>query len=91
MSKWYEAKMTNDHQGLVIDEETGENVAVSYKKENARLIASGPDMLEALKKIAEYQPPKNIALSNALKASRYSQKEMKFIAQRAIYKAEKGA
>jgi hypothetical protein len=36
---WYEAKNCNDSQGLVISEATGENIAVSYKKENAQLIA----------------------------------------------------
>jgi hypothetical protein len=46
--KWYEAE-TGNHQGLIIDEETGENIAIAYDKANARLIASGPELLEALK------------------------------------------
>jgi len=44
---WYEAKNGNGCQSLVIGEGTGENIAVSYKKENACLIASAPDLLAA--------------------------------------------
>lgn len=43
---WYKSK-TGNHQGLVIDEQTGENIAVTYKKENARLVAAAPDLLKA--------------------------------------------
>jgi len=57
---WYEASMGNDHQGLVVDEQTGENIAVIYDKANARLIAKAPKMLETLNeviaKLADYQP-----------------------------------
>jgi hypothetical protein len=35
--RWYEAKM-GDQQGLIISEVTGENIAVTYKKENAAFI-----------------------------------------------------
>ena len=52
--KWYESKSCND-QGLVIDEETGENIAVSYKKENAALIAAAPEMRHILKHIITLQ------------------------------------
>jgi hypothetical protein len=45
---WYEAKMGNDHQGLVIEEATGRNVAVAYDKVDAPLIAAAPDLLAAL-------------------------------------------
>ena len=47
---WYESN-TGNHQGLIIAEDTGENIAVSYDKINARLISAAPEMLEALKKI----------------------------------------
>ena len=50
---WYEAKMGNDHQGLVVDEQTGANVAVAYDKANARLIAAAPDLLAVLETILE--------------------------------------
>ena len=35
--EWYEAKMAGD-QGLIINELTGENIAITYKKENAAFI-----------------------------------------------------
>jgi len=45
--KWYEAKMGN-HQGLIVDEKTGANIAVVYDKKNAPLIAAAPELAEAL-------------------------------------------
>jgi hypothetical protein len=36
---WYEAK-TGSHQGLVVEEETGRNVAVTYDKADATLIVA---------------------------------------------------
>ncbi len=47
MKQWYKANSGN-HQGLIIDEKTGDNIAISYKKEDADLIAAAPDLLEAL-------------------------------------------
>lgn len=47
MKPWYEAK-TGNHQGLVIEEETGRNVAVVYDKADARLIAAAPALYAAL-------------------------------------------
>ena len=35
-------------QGLIIDEKTGENIAIVYKKENAPLLSAAPDMAEVL-------------------------------------------
>jgi len=46
MKKWYEGNTGND-QGLIIEEGTGKNIAVSYDKGDAPLIAAAPDMLEA--------------------------------------------
>jgi hypothetical protein len=46
--KWYTANNSNDEQGLVIDESTGENIAVSYKAENASIIASAPEAISLL-------------------------------------------
>ena len=48
---WYRANMGNGHQGLVIDENTGRNVAVTYAKEDAAIVSAAPDMLEALQHI----------------------------------------
>lgn len=43
---WYTANL--DTQGLIVDEETGRNVAVSYDAKDARLIAATPKLLKAL-------------------------------------------
>jgi len=45
---WYAGNNSNDDQGLVIQEETGENIAVTYKAANARLIAAAPELLDIL-------------------------------------------
>ena len=47
---WYAAK-TGNHQGLIIDENTGKNIAVTYDKEDAEFIASAPDLLTAAKAV----------------------------------------
>lgn len=44
---WYEANSPG-HQGLVISESTGMNIAVTYDEKDAALIAAAPEMLEAL-------------------------------------------
>jgi len=44
---WYTPK-TDSHQGLIIDEQTGNSVAVAFDKADAPLIAAAPDLLEAL-------------------------------------------
>ena len=46
MKKWYEGK-TGNHQGLIIEEDTGKNIAVSYDKADAALISATPELLEA--------------------------------------------
>lgn len=48
---WYEASAGND-QGLIIEEGSGRNVAVTYDKADAPLIAAAPAMLAALQSIA---------------------------------------
>jgi hypothetical protein len=50
---WYVGK-TGNHQGLVIDEETGANIAVAYDKVHAPLLAAAPEVLEALKEAREW-------------------------------------
>jgi len=51
-AKWYTSGTAyNAHdQGLVIEEKTGKTIAVTYKQENARLIAATPELLDALEK-----------------------------------------
>lgn len=45
--RWYETS-TGNHQGLVVEEVTGRNVAVCYDKADAPLIAAAPELLAAL-------------------------------------------
>lgn len=47
MKNWYVASTMND-QGLVVDENTGENIAITYKAENATLVASAPEAIRLL-------------------------------------------
>lgn len=49
---WYLAK-TGNHQGLIIDEQTGANIAVAYDKADGPLIAAAPELLEALKELVD--------------------------------------
>lgn len=55
MKPWYESS-TGNHQGLVIDEQTGRNIAVAYDKADARLIAAAPAMRAALKSLLAELP-----------------------------------
>lgn len=52
-SPWYVAKTSND-QGLVISEVTGANIAVTYDKKDAPLIAAAPELLKALTELTDY-------------------------------------
>ena len=55
--KWYAVETRNLHyQGLVIEEGTGRNIAVSYEGKDAILLAAAPDMLEALEAIKVFAP-----------------------------------
>ena len=45
---WYAANMGNDFQGLVVEEQTGKNIAVAYDKRDAHILAAAPAMYEAL-------------------------------------------
>ena len=49
---WYQSS-TGNHQGLVVAETNGENIAAVYDKANAALIAAAPEMLEALRKLKD--------------------------------------
>ena len=55
---WY--ANTSGEQGLIYDENTGKNVAVSYSVEHANLIACAPELLFALEQLlsdVEYAQP----------------------------------
>jgi len=43
---WYN-KNSGNHQGLIINEDTGESIAIVYNKKYAGLISASPDLLEA--------------------------------------------
>lgn len=50
---WYATKAAGNGQGLVIDGDTGETVAVAYDMKDTPLLAAAPIMLEALKEIID--------------------------------------
>lgn len=50
---WYVTR-TGTHQGLIVSEETGENIAVAYDKANAPVIAAAPELLSTCKKLVEW-------------------------------------
>lgn len=50
---WYATKPGNPYQGIVIDERTGANIAVTYDKEYADLIASAPDLLQMVRNLVD--------------------------------------
>lgn len=41
-------------QGLVIDEETGRNVAVTYDPQDAPLVSAAPELLEFVEDLLRY-------------------------------------
>lgn len=45
--QWYVGR-TGNHQGLVCEEKTGKNIAVTYDKADAPLVALAPEMYECL-------------------------------------------
>ena len=47
MKTWYVAS-TGNHHGLVVEEATGRNVAVTYNKADTPLVSAAPELLEAL-------------------------------------------
>jgi hypothetical protein len=50
---WHAAD-TGNHQGLIIDDETGRNVAVVYDKNDSTLISQAPELLRSLKDAYEH-------------------------------------
>ena len=50
---WYAANMGNDFQGLVVEEQTGKNIAVAYDKRDVHILAAAPVMYGALLQVRE--------------------------------------
>ena len=48
MEKRWHVTNTGNDQGLVIDDNTGENIAVTYKAENAPIVAIAPEAVDLL-------------------------------------------
>lgn len=46
---WYVVS-TGNHQGLIVEETTGANIAATYNKHDAPLVAAAPELLEALER-----------------------------------------
>lgn len=51
--RWYAARSAGDHQGLVIEEGIGRNVAVTYDVKHAPLVAAAPEMAAFTRKVAD--------------------------------------
>lgn len=53
-TRWHAARRVNIHdQGLVIDDATGENIAVTYDGIHAPLVAAAPQLLHELEGLVE--------------------------------------
>ena len=52
-TRWHAAKMGNDHQGLVIDSDSGANIAVTYDVKHAPLVAAAPELAAFTRKVAD--------------------------------------
>lgn len=81
--KWYSTitnKGSAQEQGLIIEEETGNSIAVSYKPENAKLIAAAPELLKFAEDILRYLEAGSISKSS-------DKKFVRMLAREVIYKA----
>jgi len=46
-TQWYNATKKDSLQGLVYDEVTGENIAVTFNPEDGQIVSAAPDLLIA--------------------------------------------
>jgi hypothetical protein len=53
LDRWYTTSKESDLQGLICNETTGENIAVTYKAENAIMVASAPEAVDLLAEVLE--------------------------------------
>lgn len=53
--RWYAKKLGGPaNQAIIIDEETGRNVAVAYDAKDAETLAAAPEALEVLRRCWEF-------------------------------------
>lgn len=69
MIEWH-ASDTGNHQGLVIETNTGRNVAVSYERQDANLLAAAPAMRAALESARNVPWVHNAAITSDIEALR---------------------
>ena len=62
-AKSWHAGSTGNHQGIVIDEETGRTVAVTHDAKDGPLVAAAPELLDALRALCDFA---NAALSGTI-------------------------
>lgn len=77
--KWYSTITNKDsahEQGLIIEEETGNAIAVSYKPENAKLIAAAPELLKFAEDVLRYLEAGSISKSSDKKFVRMLAREI---------------
>lgn len=61
---WYVGSHKDSLQGLVIDEETGKNIAVSYETSDASVIATAPELVKFAQDIIRYLEAGEIRLKS---------------------------
>jgi len=87
---WHESS-TGNHQGLIVSENTGDNIAVSYDKVNAQLIAAAPDLLRSCMRVKElhsgYWLSHSMNTTKEIKDIAILINEATAILERAIYEA----
>ena len=75
MNNWYTNTHEDSAQGLVIEEETGRNVAVTYDPKDAKLVAAALELLQVVYKFldaTDYDDVKEVGgtpLDDAIRAA----------------------
>lgn len=59
-TEWYTNTKPGDSQGMVIDENGGRDVAVTYDPKDAALVAAAPALLAALQTLVEKREDKGL-------------------------------
>lgn len=90
-AKWSVAQ-TGNHQGLIVEENTGKNIAVAYDKKNAVLLSIAPELYEAMlaiwaRVVGEFDHPALVAYGPL---SETISEDVLAIAEAALTKVEGG-